>query len=63
MQPFPILAKDFAHCVAGRQRYADAEAALSAGGSGVNQVMLVTIIHTAVLIIAGGQYTETPDWR
>lgn len=63
MQPFPIFAKYLAHCVAGRQRYADAEAPLGAGGSGVNQVMLVTIVHMAVLIVTGEQYTQTPHWR
>ena len=63
MQPFPIFAQDLAHGVARRQRDTNAEASLGAGCGRVYQVMLVAIVHVGAVIVAGEQYTETPDWR
>ena len=56
---FPIVAKNPAHGVAGRQRYTDAKAPLALCDTRVDQIVLMAIVHADVFSVTGDQYTET----
>jgi hypothetical protein len=59
VQSFPVIAENPAHRVASGQSHADTEPPFGAGGTWINQIMSVAIVHARVFSSTGGDYTES----